>query len=84
VTFWTGRGHRRPCRHPPRPDGGVSVLAEPAACDLTVDELRTFLADIDRAAVRAGTDPGHLRLSAAVRLSGAVKGIWVRVPARRY
>ncbi len=85
MTFWTGRGHHRTCKHPIRPvsPGGISVLAEPAACDMTVDELRAFLADIDQEAVRAGINPGDLRLSAAIRLSGAVKGLWVRIPARR-
>lgn len=77
------RGHHRrtrPGTAPLRPSG-CTVLAIPQTCDLTIDELREFLADADRAAAAAGIDPGHLRLSAAVRLTGAIKGIWVKIPA---
>jgi len=59
------------------------VLAEPVSGDLTIDELRTFLDNVETAAATAGVHAGGLRPSVAVRFSGAVKGIWVRIPARR-
>lgn len=68
--------HRR--RGHPDPPGEIRVLTEPDGCVMTVDDLRRFLADVDRAAARTGTNPGHLRLGAAVRFSGAVKGVWIR------
>jgi hypothetical protein len=58
-------------------------VVEPDGSDLTVDELREFLAGVDEAADKAGINPGGLRPWAAVRLSGAIKGISVTVPARR-
>jgi hypothetical protein len=84
VNWLLGTGHHRRYRKPPGPEPGeVSILSEPASGDLTIDELREFLDNVDRAAAAAGVHPGGLRPSVAVRFSGAVKGIWVRIPARR-
>lgn len=80
-----GTGHHRQHRRDPfrprtPPPEPVRILAEAASGDLTVDELRAFLDEVEEAA-GAGL-AGHLRPQAAVRLSGAVKGIWVRIPVR--
>jgi hypothetical protein len=90
VTGWRwavwrhGPGHHRSHRPPPAPAGPAPpkaerVLAEAAAGDLTVDELRWWLHRVDDAAAAAGTDPGRLRLWAAVRPSGAVKAVSVTI-----
>lgn len=70
-------GHHRRGQDAP---GEITVLAEPADTDMTLDELRAFLASADRAARLAGMTPGSLRPRVAVRKSGALKGIWVQVP----
>lgn len=79
-----GTGHHRQHRTPrPVPPEPARILAEAASGDLTIDELREFLDDVDETAAAAGTDPGRLRPFVAVRMSGAAKAIWVRMPARR-
>lgn len=81
--FALGRGHHRRHRDHPAPPRIPErhLLTEPAAGGgLTVDELRGFLADVDEAAEYGGFDPGGLRPWAAVRLSGAIKGIGLKLP----
>lgn len=54
------------------------VHAEPAFGDLTIDELRRFCDEAEEA-----TGPGlsgHLRPRVAVRFSGAVRSIRVKIP----
>jgi hypothetical protein len=58
---------------------GEQLLAEPAGSDMTIAELRHFIAASELAAIRAGVDPGPLRPRVAVRHTGAIKGIWIRV-----
>lgn len=84
MTRMRSRGHHRRTRHDPAPaaPAETSVLAEPASCDMTVDELRAFLDRVGQAAADAGVRPGGLRLYTAVRLNGTMKGIWVRIPGR--
>ena len=81
MTWLLGTGHhRKNHRRRPAPvphQDARLVLAEPAAEDMTIDELRRFL---DEAEARAGADAGRLRPRVAVRFSGAVKGIWVKLP----
>jgi len=77
------RKHEAPPGPPPDRRKFIHVLTEPEAADMTVDELRGFLADVDEAAGEAGTNPGGLRLSVAARMSGACKGVWVKIPVRR-
>jgi hypothetical protein len=84
VSRIAGPGHHRRSRQAP-PEAPVplsKILAEPANCDLTVDELSEFITRVRKEAAAAGVNPGGLRPSAAVRFSGAVKGIWVKIPAR--
>jgi len=77
----TGQHRRRGQPAPERETWKTSVLAEPGAASMTVDELHEFLSRVSEAAAAAGIRPGGLRLYAAVRMSGTVKGIWVKLPA---
>jgi hypothetical protein len=85
VAFAGGqhRRHEAPAGPPPDRRKTIPVTVLPAGGDLTVDELRGFLADVDMAAEEAGTNPGGLRVRAACRASATVKGIWVNIPVRR-
>lgn len=82
MTRMRSRGHHRRTRQSRTRAAETSVLAEPASCDMTVDELRAFLDRVGQAAADAGIRPGGLRLYTAVRLNGTMKGIWVRIPGR--
>jgi hypothetical protein len=74
------RKDRLPDPAPELPPDRDRVLAIPAGSAMTIAELRDFIADVELAAIRAGTGAGPLRPSVAVRHTGAIKGIWVRLP----
>lgn len=82
MTWLTGTGaHRKNHREQDAPvvlADENRVHAEPAFGDMTIDEIRGFCDEAEKA-----TGPGlagHLRPRVAVRASGAVKGIWVKIP----
>jgi hypothetical protein len=54
-----------------------------ASGEATVASLRDFIADVELAAARAGTDAGQLQVRVAVRHTGAIKDVWVRIPRRQ-
>lgn len=76
------RRHRGDCDRPDPLPGPYDYDVLAVRGEATIASLRDFIASVETAAARAGTDAGQLRVRVAVRHTGAVKNVWVRIPRR--